>query len=152
LNPVVATKFTTMELMLADSVAAQRFRTVLTGVFAGLALALALAGVYAVMTYVVAQRTSELGSRVALGAARRDVLRLVLGRAASLVAAGLALGVCLALATGRVLTSMLFEIKPADPLTYAGVIAAVLFAGLSAAFVPAWRAARVDPLAALRQE
>jgi ABC-type antimicrobial peptide transport system permease subunit len=112
---------------------------------------LAVAGMYAVMSYVTAQRTSEFGLRVALGARAGDVVRLVLGGAARLVAIGVALGLVLALATSRVITTMLFGITPMDTQAYAGVLLVAVPLVILAAIVPAIRAARVDPMIALRE-
>jgi putative ABC transport system permease protein len=152
LNPEMAVKFTTVEEMISDSVAAPRFRTFLAGTFALLALLLAMAGIYGVMSYVVTQRTSELGLRMALGAARGDVIGLVLARAASLAAAGLAIGAGLSLAVSRLIGSMLFGLKATDPATYAMVLLSVAGIAILAAAGPAWRASRIDPMVALRQE
>ncbi len=152
LNPVVAVKFTTMEAMVASSIATPRFRTFLVTVFAGLALLLAMAGVYGVMSYVAAQRTSEMGLRMALGAERLDILRLILRRAAVLMACGLAAGLALAAAMARVAASMLFGIAPTDAATYVSVLAALAIVTLAAAAIPAWRATRIDPVTALREE
>jgi putative ABC transport system permease protein len=150
-SPEVATKFTTMEASVSDSIAAPRFRMVLVSVFAALAVLLAVAGMYAVMSYVTAQRTSEFGLRVALGARAGDVVRLVLGGAARLVAIGVALGLVLALATTRVITTMLFGITPMDIQAYAGVLLVAIPLAILAAIAPALRAARVDPMTALRE-
>jgi putative ABC transport system permease protein len=152
MNPDVATKFTTMDAMVSDSVAAPRFRTTLAISFAALALLLAIMGVYAVMSYVTVQRTGEFAIRTALGASRRAILQLVLRGAARLAAIGVVAGAALAVAATRVLANMLFGLKSTDTLTYAIVIAAVLPAVLLAALLPALRAARVDPLVALRNE
>jgi len=151
-SPEVPVKFTTMQAALSENVAAPRFRTVLLGIFAGLAVALAMAGVYGVMAYAVGQRTNEIGLRMALGASPGDVLRLVLRQAFGLAGAGLLIGLVAAAAATRLLTSMLFEVKPADPLTYAAVAALLSIVALAASYIPARRAARVDPLMALRQE
>ena len=152
LSPDVPVKFTTMEVSLAENTAAPRFRTLLLGVFAGLAVILAMAGVYGVMAYTVGQRGNEIGLRMALGADTGDVLRLVLRQGLALAAAGLAIGLAGAFAASRLLTSMLFEVKPNDPLTYAGVAALLGLVALAASYIPARRAARTDPLIALRQE
>jgi predicted permease len=152
LNPEMAVKFTTMEKMISDSIAASRLRTFLAGMFALTALLLAMAGIYSVMSYVVTQRTAEVGLRTALGAARGDVIRLVLARAGSLAAAGLAIGAGLSLAVSRLMNAMLFGLKAADPATYALVLASVAGIAILAAGVPAWRASRIDPMVALRQE
>jgi hypothetical protein len=151
LGPDVALKFTTLETSVGDSIAAPRFRMILVSTFATLALMLAVAGMYAVMSYVTSQRTSEFGLRVALGAKAGDVVRLVLGGAARLVAIGVALGLVLALATSRIITTMLFGITPMDTQAYAGVLVVALPLVTLAALVPALRAARVDPMTALRE-
>lgn len=151
-SPDVPVKFTTMDESLAENVAAPRFRTLVLGIFAAVAVCLAMAGVYGVMAYLVGQRSSEIGLRMALGARPGDISRLVLREGMLLVGAGILLGLAGAFATTRLLTSMLFEVKPADPTTYAAV--AVLLAGvaLAASYIPAHRASKVDPLIALRQE
>jgi ABC-type antimicrobial peptide transport system permease subunit len=152
MDPEVAMKFQTMTESVGDSVAAPRFRTLLAMGFAGIALLLALAGMYAVMSYLTVQRTPEFGVRMALGARRVDVLRLVLRRAASLGIVGVCIGVLLSIATGRLLATMLFGLKSTDPMTYALVIALIFPVVIAAAAIPAWRASRVDPLIALRNE
>jgi putative ABC transport system permease protein len=152
LNPEMAVKFTTMEEMVSESIAAPRFRTFLAGTFAILALLLAMAGIYGVMSYVVTQRTSEIGLRMALGAARGNVLGLVLSRAAVLALAGLAVGAGLSLAASRFIGAMLFGLKATDPGTYAMVLLSVASIAILAAAGPAWRASRIDPMVALREE
>jgi predicted permease len=152
MNPDVAMKFTTMDAMVGDAVAAPRFRTTLAISFATLALALAIMGVYAVMSYVTAQRASEFAIRAALGASAGAILRLVLRSAARLAAIGVAAGAALAVAASRVLATMLFGLKSTDALTYALVFAIVVPTVLLAAVLPAVRAARIDPLAALRND
>ncbi len=152
LNPEMAVRFTTMEEMVSDSIAAPRFRTFLASTFALLALLLAMAGIYGVMSYVVTQRTSELGLRMALGAARGDVIGLVLSRAALLAAGGLAIGAGLSLAVSRLVAAMLFGLNATDPATYAMVLVSVGGIAILAAAGPAWRASRIDPMVALRQE
>lgn len=151
-SPEVPVKFTTMEASLAENIAAPKFRTLLLGVFAALAVCLAMAGVYGVMAYVVSQRSSEIGLRMALGASSGDVLRLVLGQALLLAGIGLVLGLAGAVAATRLLTSMMFEVKPTDPLTYVSVAALLGVVALAASYIPARRAAKVDPSVALRQE
>jgi len=151
-SPEVPVKFTTMEAALSENVAAPRFRTLLLGIFAAVAVCLAMAGVYGVMAYVVTQRVNEIGLRMALGASAGDVLGLVLRQGLMLAAAGLAIGLAGAVAATRLLTSMLFQVKTTDPMTYAAVIALLGIVALAASYFPARRAARVDPLVALRQE
>jgi putative ABC transport system permease protein len=148
----VPVKFTTMEASLAQNVAGPRFRTLLFAVFAGLAVCLAMAGVYGVMAYVVGQRLNEIGLRMALGASPGNVLGLVMKQGLALTAAGLALGLAGAFAVTRLLTSFLFEVKAGDPLTYLGVAMLLAVVAMAASYLPARRATKIDPLDALRQE
>jgi putative ABC transport system permease protein len=111
-----------------------------------------MAGVYGVIAYIVGQRVSEIGLRMALGASRTDVLWLVLREGLIVAAVGLAIGLAASFAATRLLTTMLFEVKPNDPLTYAFVALAIGVASLAASFAPALGATKVDPLVALRQE
>ena len=151
MSPAVALKFTTLETSVNDSIAAPRFRMALVSTFATLAMMLAVAGMYAVMSYVTTQRTSEFGLRVALGARGADLVRLVLRGATRLLAVGVALGLAMALATSRIVTSMLFGIGLLDAQAYAGVLLVALPLVIAAATIPAIRAARVDPMIALRE-
>ncbi len=150
--PFVATKFTTMQTMLADSLAAPRFRATLALVFAALAIGLAVAGVYGIMAYFVAQRKAELGVRMALGAAPLSIVGLVLRRAFLLAACGAVVGLTAAAALSRVAASFLFEVRAADPVTYVVASLVVLAVAASAALLPALRASRIDPVIALREE
>lgn len=151
MNPETAVKFTTMDAMLAGSISKPRFRMFLITTFAALALVLALVGVYGVMSFVITQRTSEFGLRIAMGAKPADVVGLVLRGALKLAATGLAIGLLLSLAVSRVMASMLFALKPTDAITYVAVLLAVTPVILIAAAIPAWRATRIDPVTALRQ-
>ena len=151
LSPDVPVKFTTMQELLAENVAAPRFRTLLIGIFAALAVCLAMAGVYGVMAFVVGQRVNEIGLRMALGASPAQVLGLVMRQGMILAAIGLAVGLTASLAATRLLTKMLFGVKPTDPLTYAGVAIALSAVALLATYIPSRRAMKVDPLEALRQ-
>jgi len=135
-----------------DSAAQPRFRTTLLALFGAAALLLAALGIYGVVSYGVGRRTRELGIRVALGAQRGDVLRMILTEGLVLAAAGLAAGLAGALVLTRYLASLLFEVGRLDPATYAAVAATLLAASLLAGFLPARRAMRVDPVTALRQE
>jgi putative ABC transport system permease protein len=141
-----------MDAIAARSIAEPRFLALLTGAFAALALALAAIGIYGVLSYVVATRTSEIGVRMALGAGRSQVFRLVVGEGLALAFAGGLLGVGAAFALSRGLGALLFETAPGDPATYAGMAAVVLGAALLAGVLPARRAMRVDPAVALRAD
>ena len=138
--------------LMAVSLAQERFNMLLLGLFAALALILAAVGIYRLMACSVSQRTHEIGVRIALGAQRRDVLRLVMGDGARMALAGIALGVAGALALTRVMASLLFEVKPADPATFALVAILLAIVALAACYIPARRAMRVDPMAALHYE
>jgi putative ABC transport system permease protein len=151
-SPDVPMNFTTMEALLSENVAAPRFRTLLFTVFAGLAVCLAMAGVYGVMAYAVGQRSNEVGLRIALGATTGSVLRLVLREGLALAALGLALGLAAAATGARLLTSMLFRVQPNDPIVYLAVTVLLGMVALVASYVPARRASKIDPLAAIRQE
>jgi putative ABC transport system permease protein len=142
----------TMDEVLSESVAQPRFQATLLGLFAGLALVLAVVGVYGVMAYTVGQRTREMGIRLVLGASPLGLVGMVLGHGLRLTLIGLALGVAGSLALSRLLAKLLFAIEATDPLTFAAVAAALLAAAMLACYLPARRAASVDPITALRYE
>ena len=142
----------TMEDIVAESIAARRFSLVLLTGFAGVALLLAAIGIYGVLSYTVGQRTKEIGVRMAMGAPRGHVLRLVVSEGVTLVIFGLTVGIVLALALTGVVRGLLYEVQPHDPSTLAGVGAALVAVALTASYVPARRAASVDPVQALRTE
>ncbi|HEY7055696.1 MAG TPA: ABC transporter permease [Vicinamibacterales bacterium] len=152
LSPETATKFTTMEAMVSSSIATPRLRMTLVGLFAALAVLLAMAGMYGVMSYLTTQRIPEFGVRLALGASPSNVLALVLGRAVQLAVLGVALGLALAFSLARVMSSMLFGLKATDGVTYAGVLLALTPIVVLAAALPAWRASQADPVSALRSQ
>jgi putative ABC transport system permease protein len=141
-----------MNDVVAESVARQRFNMTLLGIFASVALALAAVGIYGVMSYSVTQRTQEIGIRMALGARRSDVVRMVVGHGVGLSIAGIGIGLAFAFALTRVMNTLLFGVTATDPLTYAGLSALLLFVTAVACYVPARRATRVDPTVALRYE
>jgi ABC-type antimicrobial peptide transport system permease subunit len=141
-----------MEERVGKSVASRRFVARLLGGFAGLAVVLAAIGLYGVISCALGQRTREIGVRVALGASRADIVRLVLRSAATTLLAGLAAGLAATLASTRLLAALLFEVSPNDPATIALAAAALSAVALAAHGLPALRAARTDPMAALRSE
>jgi predicted permease len=142
----------TMDSLISDSMASRRFSMILLMVFATLALVLASVGIYGVISYVVGQRAHEIGIRMALGAERRDILRLILSRGGKLAGLGVAVGLAAALGLTRLMASLLFGVGATDPLTFIGVAALLTLVALAACYVPARRAAKVDPIVALRYE
>ncbi|HEY7353564.1 MAG TPA: FtsX-like permease family protein, partial [Terriglobales bacterium] len=142
----------TMDQVVARSLATQRFSMILLGGFAALAMVLASVGIYGVISYVVGQRTHEIGLRMALGAQRSHVLRLILGQGARLILIGVAIGIAGAFALTRMMASQLFMISSTDPLTFIAVSAVLALVALMACYIPARRAAKVDPMVALRYE
>src|SRR5262245_11567448 len=135
-----------------DATARHRFRAVMVTTFAGLALVLAMVGVFGVLAYSVQQRVREFGVRMALGATLNDVLHVVVRSAVRLVAAGTAIGLAAAAFLSRLLSSVLFGVQPLDPLTFAAVPIVLVLTAVVATAAPAWRAARIDPAVALRSE
>jgi predicted permease len=138
--------------LLASSLGERRFAMVLLGIFAGIALLLAVVGIYGVVSYLVGQRTHEIGIRMALGAQRRDILRIVLADGGTMALAGIGLGLLGSAVVTRFMEAMLFGVSPTDPVTFASVVAILLTVVLLACWIPARRAMRVDPMVALRYE
>jgi ABC-type antimicrobial peptide transport system permease subunit len=134
------------------SLGSRRFNVTLIGFFGITALLLATTGVFGVMAYSVSRRTREIGVRVALGAATGDVLRMILGQGLRTIFIGVGIGIAGALALTRTVESLLFGVKPTDPLTFAGVTLLLVAAALLACYIPARRATKVDPMVALRAE
>ena len=141
-----------LQQSVANSVAGKRFAMILLAIFAGLALLLASIGIYGVLSYMVGQRTQEIGVRMALGAQQKDVLRMVLLDGAQMTVAGIGLGIAAAFALTQLMTSMLFGVKPTDPLTFLSVTIMLTVIAFLACYIPARRATYVDPMVALRNE
>jgi putative ABC transport system permease protein len=148
----LAPAVTTMTQILGDSVGERRFQTLLLGVFSGVALLLAASGLYGLMAYAVSQSTREIGVRMALGAQRSDVLKLVLGQGVKLVLAGLLIGAAVALGSTRLLAHQLFGVTASDPATFLSVSTLLAAVAVLACYVPARRATKIDPMEALRYE
>jgi hypothetical protein len=146
----VPMRFSTVEQIIARSVASQRFMLLLVGVFGGVALLLATLGVYSVISYLVAQRGREISIRVALGARARDIERLVIVQGVALALIGAALGGVAAFASTRVLGTLLYSVSATDPTSFAGVLAGLCAVALAASYLPARRAARLEPMDVLR--
>lgn len=145
----------TMQQIVSESMSSQRFPMILLGTFAGLALLLASIGIYGVISYSVSQRVHEIGIRLALGAERRDVFRMVVGQGLALALTGVAIGVVAALLFARLLSSfslLLYGVGPSDPITFTTVSVTLVLVAALACYIPARRATRVDPMLALRYE
>jgi predicted permease len=142
----------TMKQLIVDSVSTRRITLILLGVFSTLALVLAAIGIYGVISYSVAQRTHEIGIRMALGAQKLDVLRMILAQGARIAGAGVAIGMAASFGLARLLTNLLFSVSAADPLTFGAVAIALILVAMLACFIPARRTLRVDPMIALRYE
>ena len=141
-----------LESYVGLSVQGRKFALILIGAFSGIALALSVVGIYGVTAYNVAQRTREIGLRIALGAQRSELLGAVLRQGMLLVACGVATGVIASVALTRFLATMLFDVQPTDRLTFASVVLLLIAVSAAACFVPARRAMHVDPMVALRHE
>jgi putative ABC transport system permease protein len=152
ISPEVPVSFSTMEAAVSEGVEDSTFRTALFALFAALAVGLAMAGVYGVMAYAVEQRSREIGVRMALGANKASVLRLILGQGLALTVAGLTLGLAGAIAAARLLETVLFEVRPIDVEVYLAVIALIALVTMLAGYLPAWRAAVLNPVDALKAE
>jgi putative ABC transport system permease protein len=151
-SQIVVYEVHTMDDIISTSMAARRFSMILLGIFAAFALVLSCVGIYGVVSYLAGQRTHEIGVRMALGAQRGDVLRLILGQGARMALVGAALGLAGSLALTRLMSKMLFRVSAYDPLTFLGVASLLFLVALAACYVPARRAMRVDPMVALRYE
>jgi putative ABC transport system permease protein len=151
-NPDIDIQFVVLRTQIRETLTQDELMATLCGFFAGLAVLLAAIGLYGVISYTVAQRTNEIGVRMALGAQRSGVLRLILGEVSVLIGIGIAVGAGLTLAGGKAAGSLLFGLKPHDPLTLAAAVIILAAIGLAASFVPARRASRLDPMVALRYE
>jgi putative ABC transport system permease protein len=141
-----------MDGVVADANAQPRFEMLLLGIFAAVALLLAAVGIYGVMSYAVSRRTHEMGIRVSLGARRTDVVLLVVRQGMVLALIGSAAGIVAALGLSRLMKSLLYGVKPIDPLVYGGVSILLMVVAMAATYLPARRAMRVDPMIALRYE
>jgi ABC-type antimicrobial peptide transport system permease subunit len=142
----------TLEDYLSKSAAAPRFQTLLLSGFAGIALLLSAIGLYGLLSYIVVQRTPEIGLRIALGAQKADVLSMIVRRGLTLALVGLGAGLFISAMMTRLLSGMLYGIRPSDPITFATVTAILLLVSLAATGLPAYRAARLDPLKTLSEQ
>jgi ABC-type antimicrobial peptide transport system permease subunit len=152
IDPTVPVQIETLDQTVSKLADRPRFETALLGFFAFCGLLMAVIGLYGVISFVAAQRTQEIGVRMALGATRMDILRLIVGEGVRLIAVGGVLGIGAALATAQLLKSMLFNVGPRDPLTYAAVALLLALVALAATLVPARTAMKVEPVVALRYE
>jgi putative ABC transport system permease protein len=141
-----------MEEIISSDLGERRFLATFIGIFAALALVMSCVGIYGVISYLTSQRTHEIGVRMALGAERRDVLRMVVGEGAKMATIGIAFGLVAALGLTRLMAKVLFGVSAHDPLTFVGVAALLGFVTVAACYIPARRATKVDPMVALRYE
>jgi putative ABC transport system permease protein len=142
----------TMEEIVSRSIDGPRFNTAVLAVFAGIAFLLAAVGIYGVVSYDVSQRTTEIGIRMALGAQKSDVLKLILGQGAKLAAIGIAVGLAAALGLTRLMSAMLFGVEPSDANTFAAISLLLAVVALAASYLPSRRAMALNPVTALRHE
>jgi putative ABC transport system permease protein len=142
----------TMNQLIVDSVSTRRITLILLALFSTLALVLAAIGIYGVISYSVAQRTHEIGIRMALGAQKTDVLRMIMAQGAKIAGAGVAIGIAASFGLTRLLAKLLFSVSAADPLTFAAVAILLIVVAMLACYIPARRTLRVDPMIALRYE
>jgi putative ABC transport system permease protein len=149
---IAVASLATMDAMVAEANGGARFYATLVAIFAGLALVLAAVGIYGVMSYAVAQRTQEIGVRLALGAAERQIFGLVVGESLKLAVVGLAIGLAGSIAVGRALQRLLFGVQGTDAVTFAVTAALLVLVAFLASYLPARRAMRIDPMEALRVE
>jgi len=152
INPSISLQFDTMKTQIRESLLRERLMATLSGFFGGLAALLATIGLYGVMSYMVARRKNEIGIRMALGAGRGDVVAMVMREAGLLLAGGVVVGVLLAVAAARAATTLLFGLRPGDPLTLAMAIAGLGVVAMLASYLPALRASQLEPTEALREE
>jgi ABC-type antimicrobial peptide transport system permease subunit len=142
----------TMRQRISDATVRVRFNVILLTAFAGIAMVLAVVGIYGVMSFAVRQRTNEIGIRMALGARSEDIVRHVVRQGSSLILIGTAIGLAGALVATRVLSSSLYEVQPHDPLTYVAIVMILVAASLLASYLPARRASTIDPSITLRMD
>ena len=151
-HPAIGVDFTVLTTQIGQSLMRDRLMATLAGAFGFLAATLAVLGLYGVSAYMVARRRNEIGVRIALGATRGRVIGLVLREAILLLAIGLAAGLGLAVWAGRAAASLVYGMKPSDPLTLGGAVALLALVAMAASYGPAWRASRLQPMDALREE
>jgi ABC-type antimicrobial peptide transport system permease subunit len=151
-NPAMVLNFTVLKTQIREGLLREQLMAMLSGFFGAIAAILAMVGLYGVISYMVLQRRSEIGVRMALGASRRDILTMILREAAILLGIGLAVGTALSLAAGNAAASLLYGLKPRDPITLAAAILGMTVVALIASLLPARRAASVHPMVVLREE
>src|SRR5690606_33253438 len=152
LHPAAGVEFRTFSDQVERSLRRERMLATLSALFGGVALSLAMLGLYGVLSYSVARRRNEIGVRIAIGASRGRVIRMVLGDVTRVLAIGLVLGAVGAVASGRLVTTFLYGLEPGEPAVLVGAAAALALVAVAAGMIPAWRAARMDPTLALREE